>query len=170
MKNLMNWTAAGMMLASAAAFSPVLGAASSPDDKNEMAEFKQWKKNKEQKGQKRDEQRKKMHEKRMDKLGKELDLSAAQREKISGILENSWNEVAKERKAFGEKVKNLRQESDKSIEKELTKEQIEKWKQCKQKDMRKNCKSMKNRKDKSQKKGGNSGGQSDSECNWQDKD
>jgi len=146
MKNLMNWTAAGMMLTSVAALSPVSGA--SPNDKSEMAEFRQWKKDREQKEQNREEHRKKMHEKRMDRLSKELDLTSAQRKKISVIMEDSWKEVAKERKAFREKVTDIRAKSDKSIEKELTKEQIEKWGQCKREVMGKRRKSMKNRKDK----------------------
>ncbi len=166
MKNLMNWTAAGMMLTSAAAFSPVSGAASA--DKSEMAEFRQWKKNKEQNLQKREEHRKKMHEKRMDKLSKELDLTSAQREKISRLMENSWNKVAKERKAFRKKVMSIRKESDKNIEKLLTKEQIKKWGQCKREHMGKRRKSMKNRKDKRRSKDSDFRGQSDRGGRWND--
>ncbi|MEA2081781.1 MAG: hypothetical protein U9O97_03475 [Elusimicrobiota bacterium] len=150
MKNLMNWTAAGMMLTSAAAFSPVIGASS--DDKNEMTEFRQWKKNRELKDQNREEHRKRMHENRMDRLSKDLELTSSQRKKISGLMENSWKEVTKARKAFSAKVTDIRTESDKKIEKELTKEQLETWKRHRRDNMRNRRRNTKNRKDRRRRK------------------
>ncbi|MBA3051527.1 MAG: hypothetical protein ABII20_04080 [Candidatus Omnitrophota bacterium] len=150
MKNLMNWTAAGMMMATLAAFSPLM--AETPD-KSEMAEFREWKQKKAQNLQKRDERRKAMHEKRMERMTKELGLSEKQKTSISGILENSWKKVAEERNAFTDKVKKIRETSDKGIEKELTKEQIKKWEEHKSRMMKQDRKMSKKGKKMSGKKG-----------------
>jgi len=64
------------------------------------------------------------------------------------------DEVAKEKKAFRKKVTDIRTKSDKSIEKELTKEQIEKWKQYRRENAQKRRKNIKNRKDKRHGKNG----------------
>lgn len=150
MKNLMNWTAAGMMVAALAAVSPVIAETA---DKSEMAEFRQWKQNKDLNLQKRDERKKAMHEKRMEKMSKELGLSEKQKTSISKILENSWQEVAKERQAFTDKVKKIRTDSDKSIEKELNKEQITKWQEHRTRMMKKERKEKSSRRDKKSMRG-----------------
>jgi len=150
MKHLMNWTAAGMMMVTLAAFSPVIAETA---DKSEMAEFREWKQRKDQNLQKRDERRKAMHEKRMERMAKELGLSEKQKTAISKIIEKSWQEVANEKRAFTDKVKQIRENSDKSIEKELSKEQIQKWQEHKSRMMKRDRKKTSSQKNKESMRG-----------------
>jgi len=88
-----------------------------------------------------------MHEKRMKRLAKELNLTDAQKTKISGLLDESWKEIQKETQAFREKVKQIRENSDAKILAELDKDQAAKWKELKTKMRKKAREKMKERRE-----------------------
>ena len=61
--------------------------------------------------------------------------------------------MAKERQAFTDKVKTIRTDSDKRIEKELNKEQITKWQEHKSRMMKKERRDKSSRRDKKSMRG-----------------
>lgn len=75
----------------------------------------------------------KFHEKRMEKLTEVLGLSPEQKNKISNILKDGWEKIRIEREKMRERAKTMREETDRLIEKELTPEQVKKFKEYREK-------------------------------------
>ena len=75
--------------------------------------------------------------KRMERLAKELDLSKEQRDKIELIVKDSRDKI----KPLVEQIKQIKEETDENIQKELSEEQVEKWNELKEK-MKKKRKQM----------------------------
>jgi len=73
----------------------------------------------------------KLHEKHIEKLSEKLNLTEEQKEKISKIMKEGWQKIEEERKKMMERTLAIRKETDKKIEKLLTPEQLEKFRQFK---------------------------------------
>ncbi|MEW6040937.1 MAG: hypothetical protein AB1633_05395 [Elusimicrobiota bacterium] len=83
------------------------------------------------------------HKKHVEKLTKELALSKEQSEKISQILKDGWEKISAERKKIRELSRQIREETDKSIEQLLIPEQVEKFKKYREEMKKKFSKRMK---------------------------
>jgi len=90
--------------------------------------------------------REEFHQKRLEKLQKELDLTAEQKEKISKLLKDGWAKSEEEMKKMREQVRKFREETDKEIEKLLNSGQVKKFRQLREE--------MKERRQKNHKKHG----------------
>jgi len=85
------------------------------------------KKNWENRKKQLEEKRKEMQKKRLERLAKELNLTEEQKKEIEKILEDGWNQIKAERKKFREKVKSIREATDKKVENLLNEEQKKKY-------------------------------------------
>lgn len=74
----------------------------------------------------------KFHHRRLQKLSEELGLSKEQEEKISQIMKKGWEKIREEMRKMKERVLAIRKDTDSQIEKLLTSEQLEKFKELKQ--------------------------------------
>ena len=74
-----------------------------------------------------------MHKSRLEKLVKELGLTEGQKQKIEDIIKDGWGKTREEMKKVHEQAKNMRKEVDSKIEQVLTPEQLEKFKQLREK-------------------------------------
>jgi len=83
--------------------------------------------------EKMDKKMEEFHTKRIEKLTKSLNLTKEQADKISAITKDGWEKIKLEHKSMKERVQQIRQDVDKQIESLLTPEQLEKFKQLKQK-------------------------------------
>ncbi len=70
----------------------------------------------------------KWHQRYIEKLSEELNLTEKQKEEISKIMKDGWKKIEEERKKMKKKVFAIREDTDKKIEKLLTLEQLEKFK------------------------------------------
>jgi len=75
--------------------------------------------------------REKFHEGRLQRLCQELELSKEQEEKVSQIMKKGWERIQKEMKKMKERVLAIKKDGDRQIEKLLTTEQLEKFKELK---------------------------------------
>jgi len=89
--------------------------------------------------------REKFHEKRLQRLCQELELSKEQEEKVSQIMKKGWEKIQEEMKKMKKRVLAIKKNSDRRIEKLLTPGQLEKFKELKEE--------LKKRKEKRIKKG-----------------
>ncbi len=105
------------------------------------------------------EKKEKYHQKRLEKLTKELELTKEQGEKVSQIMKDGWGKIKVEKKKMREKVQAIRKGIDSQIEKTLTPEQSKKFKKHK-KELRER---RKNKMKKLQKKGKKQGKHFESE-------
>lgn len=76
--------------------------------------------------------RERFHERRLERLCQELELSKEQEEKISQIMKKGWKKIREEMKKMKERVLAIRKDSDSQIEKLLTSEQVERFKELKE--------------------------------------
>jgi len=74
----------------------------------------------------------KFHEKRLQRLCQELELSKEQEEKVSQIMKKGWEKIQKEMKKMKKRVLAIKKDSDRRIEKLLTPGQLEKFKELKE--------------------------------------
>jgi len=79
-----------------------------------------------------EERREKFHQKRLEKLSQELELSKVQEEKISEIMKEGWEKIREEMRKMKERVLAIRKDSDSQIEELLTPEQLEEFKKLKE--------------------------------------
>ncbi len=85
----------------------------------------------------------KFHEKRLQRLCQELELSEEQEEEISQIMKKGWEKIQKEMKKMKERVLAIKKDSDRQIEKLLSPEQLEKFKELKEETKRRKEKRIK---------------------------
>jgi len=102
-----------------------LGFASGEGTSSEEQIGKEWVKMVEHKGEK-------FHEKRLQRLCEELELSKEQEEKVSQIMKKGWERIREEMKKMKERVLAIKKDSDRRIEKLLTPEQLERFKELKE--------------------------------------
>lgn len=76
--------------------------------------------------------REKFHEKRLQMLCQELELSKEQEEKVSQIMKKGWEKIHKEMRKMKVRVLAIKKDSDRQIEKLLTPEQLERFKELKE--------------------------------------
>ncbi len=76
--------------------------------------------------------REKFHQRCLQRLCQELELSKEQEEKVSQIMKKGWEKIRKEMKKMKEKVFAIKKGSDSQIEKLLTPEQLERFKELKE--------------------------------------
>ncbi len=76
--------------------------------------------------------REKFHEKRLQRLCQELELSKEQEEKVSQIMKKGWEKIQEEMKKMKKRVLAIKKNSDRRIEKLLTPGQLEKFKELKE--------------------------------------
>jgi Spy/CpxP family protein refolding chaperone len=87
--------------------------------------------------------REKFHEKRLQRLCQELELSKEQEEKVSQIMKKGWEKIRKEMKKMRKRTLSIKKENDRQIEKLLTPEQLEKFKELKEETKRRKEKRIK---------------------------
>ena len=85
----------------------------------------------------------KFHEKRLQRLCQELELSKEQEEKVSQIMKKGWEKIRKEMRKMKERVLAIKKDSDRRIERLLTPEQLEKFKELKEETKRRKEKRIK---------------------------
>lgn len=85
----------------------------------------------------------KFHEKRLQRLCQELELSKEQEEKVSQIMKKGWEKIRKEMKKMKKRTLSIKKENDRQIEKLLTPEQLEKFKELKEETKRRKEKRIK---------------------------
>lgn len=102
-----------------------LGFASSEGTSNEEQIGKEWVRMVEHKGEK-------FHEGRLQRLCQELELSKEQEEKVSQIMKKGWEKIQEEMKKMKERTLAIKKKTDREIEKLLTPEQLEKFKEFKE--------------------------------------
>lgn len=83
--------------------------------------------------EKMEQRREEFHRNRLETLSRELGLSKEQEEKISRIMKKGWEKIVEEMRKMRERVLAIRKETDSQIEKLLSAEQAEKFKQLKEK-------------------------------------
>jgi len=76
--------------------------------------------------------REKFHEKRLQRLCQELELSKEQEEKVSQIMKKGGEKIQKEMRKMRERTLSIKKKTDREIEKLLTPEQLEKFKKLKE--------------------------------------
>jgi len=113
-----------------------LGVASSKGRSNEEQIGKEWVRMVEHKGGR-------FHEKRLQRLCQELELSKEQEEKVSQVMKKGWERIQKEMEKMKERVLAIKKDSDRQIEKLLTTEQLEKFKELKEETKRRKEKRIK---------------------------
>ncbi|MFC1546393.1 hypothetical protein ACFL4O_01590 [bacterium] len=74
---------------------------------------------------------KQRHKEHVEKLAQELDLSEDQKEKVSEILKNGWEKINKEKEQMIQRVKEIRNKKDSSINSILNDEQKKKFEEYK---------------------------------------
>jgi len=72
------------------------------------------------------------HQKRLERLSRELGLTKEQEEKISQTMEEGWGKIREEMKKMRERTLAIRKNTDKQIEKLLNPEQLEKFRKLKE--------------------------------------
>ena len=87
--------------------------------------------------------REKFHEKHLQRLCQELELSKEQEEKVSQIMKKGWEKIRKEMRKMKERVLAIKKDSDRRIERLLTPEQLEKFKELKEETKRRKEKRIK---------------------------
>jgi len=87
--------------------------------------------------------REKFHEKRLQGLCQELELSKEQEEKVSQIMKKGWEKIRKEMKKMRKRTRSIKKENDRQIERLLTPEQLEKFKELKEETKRRKEKRIK---------------------------
>jgi len=102
-----------------------LGFASSEGTSSEEQIGKEWVRMVEHKGEK-------FHEGRLQRLCQELELSKEQEEKVSQIMKKGWEKIQEEMKKMKERTLAIKKKTDREIEKLLTPEQLEKFKEFKE--------------------------------------
>ncbi|MCJ7645583.1 hypothetical protein MUO65_01550 [bacterium] len=85
------------------------------------------------------------HQKRLERLSRELGLTKEQEEKISQSMEEGWGKIREEMKKMRERTLAIRKKTDSQIEKLLTPEQVEKFRKPKEELRKKREKSIKER-------------------------
>jgi len=78
-----------------------------------------------------EQRREEFHQKRLEKLSQELELSKEQEEKISQIMKKGWEKIREEMRKMKERVLAIRRDIDSRIEKLLTPEQLKRFKELK---------------------------------------
>ncbi|MFH1715476.1 MAG: hypothetical protein ABH857_04740 [Elusimicrobiota bacterium] len=96
-------------------------------------------------GKNKDEMRVMCHEKMMNEMAEDLNLTEDQKSKISQIMEDGWKEIEAEREKMKEKVKAVREKKDAEVEKILNEKQIKAFKKHKEKKMNEMKKMHKNK-------------------------
>jgi len=76
--------------------------------------------------------REKFHERCLQRLCQELELSKEQEEKVSQIMKEGWEKIQEEMKKMKERTLAIKEKTDRQIEKLLTPEQLEKFKEVKE--------------------------------------
>ena len=79
------------------------------------------------------ERAEKKHEKRMERLTKDLNLTKEQADNISKIVKDGWEKISAEMKKMRETTRSFREATDSQIEKLLSPEQVEKFKNVREK-------------------------------------
>ena len=80
-----------------------------------------------------EQRREKFHERHLERLSQELELSKEQEEKISQIMKKGWEKIQEEMRKMRERTLSIKKKTDREIEKLLTPEQLEKFKELKEK-------------------------------------
>jgi len=86
-----------------------------------------------EKMEKMEQRREEFHKEHLGRLSRELGLSKEQEEKISNIMKKGWQKIVEEMRKMREKVLAIRKDTDTQIEKLLTAEQTEKFRELKEK-------------------------------------
>jgi len=92
-----------------------------------------------------EEKREEYHQKRLERLSRELGLTKEQEEKISQTMEEGWRKIKEEMKKMRERTLAIKKNTDKQIEKLLNPEQLEKFRKLKEELREKREKSIKER-------------------------
>ena len=79
-----------------------------------------------------EQRREKFHERHLERLSQELELSKEQEEKISQIMKKGWEKIQEEMRKMRERTLSIKKKTDREIEKLLTPEQLEKFKELRE--------------------------------------
>jgi len=79
-----------------------------------------------------EQRREEFHQKQLERLSRELGLTKEQEEKISRAMKEGWEKISEEMKKMQEKALAIRKKTDSQIEKLLTPDQLEKFRELKQ--------------------------------------
>lgn len=80
-----------------------------------------------------EQKRGEFHKEHLGRLSRELGLTKEQEEKISQTMEEGWGKIREEMKKMRERALAIRKKTDRQIEKLLTPEQLEKFRELKEK-------------------------------------
>jgi GTPase involved in cell partitioning and DNA repair len=78
-----------------------------------------------------EQRREEYHQKCLERLSRKLKLTKEQEEKISQAMKEGWGKISEEMKKMRDQTLAIRKETDSQIEKLLTPEQLEKFKELK---------------------------------------
>jgi Spy/CpxP family protein refolding chaperone len=92
-----------------------------------------------EKTQKMEQRREEFHKEWLERLSKKLELTPEQTEKVSQVMKEGWGKISQEMKKMREQVLAIRKKTDSQIEKLLTPEQLEKFKELKGKLKERSC-------------------------------
>ena len=117
------------------------------------------------------EMMKKMHQKHLNRLAKDLKLTDDQKAKIDQILKSGWDEMEAKKEKFKQEMKELREQKDVKIKELLNDEQKANFEKiCKKMDENMKCKFEKGKHRKEFKKGMKDDGFKDKDDKCKDKE